>query len=259
MNEEIVLNGMVLSTGLIGEYDRRLVILTRERGKITAFARGVRRSTNQLISKCQIFVMGAFTVVPGRDTYSIRNIEVKEYFHELTFDMDKYCYGSYFCEMMSYFTREGDRAADYLNLLFVSLNALKKQLIPVRLVRCIYELKIMDVFGQGLQSHHCAICGNDKISNTLDMGSGGILCQDCVARAKNPVTISNDALYALQYINGSEFGKLYSFKVKEEVLTELETIAEGFLHMYVDKQFHSAEIIESLSASVIEQDAHCGV
>ena len=33
MKDEIVLNGIVLSSGLQGEYDRRLVILTREQGK----------------------------------------------------------------------------------------------------------------------------------------------------------------------------------------------------------------------------------
>ena len=134
MKDEIVLNGIVLSSGLQGEYDRRLVILTREQGKITAFAKGVRRPSSQLISKTQLFVMGAFTVYPGRNAYTLINVDAKEYFHELTFDMNKYCYGSYFCEMMSYFTREGDRSADYLNLLFVSLNALKKGLLPVKFV-----------------------------------------------------------------------------------------------------------------------------
>lgn len=34
MKDEIVLNGIVLSSGLQGEYDRRLVILTREQGRL---------------------------------------------------------------------------------------------------------------------------------------------------------------------------------------------------------------------------------
>ena len=108
---------------LVGEYDRRLVILTKERGRITAFARGVRKSNNQLVSKTQLFVMGEFTLYEGRDAYTLKSVEAKEYFHELTYDMEKYCYGSYFCEVMSYLTREGERSTDYLNLLFVRLRA----------------------------------------------------------------------------------------------------------------------------------------
>ena len=247
MRDEIILNGIVLTSALIGEYDRRLVILTKERGKITAFAKGVRRSTSQLISKSQIFVMGAFTLYEGREAYTLVNADVKEYFHELTFDMDKYCYGSYFCEMMAYFTREGENATDYLNLLFVSLNALKKGLIPVRLVRCVYELKLMDVFGQGLQSYACPVCGNDKLTNIFDPLSGGVLCENCAEKAKKKIVISDDVLYVLQYINAAPFGKLYNFSVSDSVLNELEKISKEFLAVYVDKKFNSAQIIESLS------------
>lgn len=246
MREEQVVTGIILYTALVGEYDKRLVILTKERGKITVFANGARRPNSTFRAASQSFVMGDFTVVYGRDAYNLVKAEVHQYFSEIAYDMEKMCYASYFCEFMSYYTREGDTCTDNLNLLYFTLKALIQGKMSCRLICSIYELRLMDIEGQGIHAYSCVKCNERELSH-FDAKAGGLICTKCADAHGITYGVSETLIYTLQYILRTPINQLYSFVLTDEALRELAAVACHFRQQYVDRKFKSLEILDTLS------------
>lgn len=216
MAEFVFVTGMVLEVSPVNDYDRRLVILTKERGKISAFCRGARRVNNKLMAATNQFAFGTFKLFEGKSSYNIADAEISYYFEELRTDMVGAFYGMYFLEIASYYTRENNDETMMLKLLFQTIRAVVKGTIDNRLIRAVYEIK--------------AIVINGDFPGVLEDGRMSETCR-----------------YTINYIVGSSIEKLYTFTLKEVVLNELIKYAEQYIAKCTDRKFKSLEMLEVLN------------
>ena len=112
MIETVTVIGMVISSMAISEYDKRLVLLTKEFGKITAFARGARKTTSQFLAGSQPMAFGEFTLYRGRNAYTVTSMKISDYFSSDMKDIDSMYMGMYFLELADYYGREGIEAGE---------------------------------------------------------------------------------------------------------------------------------------------------
>lgn len=246
MHNKLELTGIVLSSTLVGDYDKRLVILTKERGKITAFAKGARKPNSPYLGISEPFNFGTFTMLEGFDAYRLLGGEIKDYFLEVKNDIDGICYGTYFCDILEYLCVEGIGDINILNLLYMTLKALVKKNIPKKLIQRIFELKVLAFDGEAMAVFSCTNCGREKVE-AFYLPGNGLLCKECSSHMTGLSTLTESAVYTLQYILSAPVDKLYTFQVSEEVFCEIDGVVERYFKQHVTKKFNSLEILASLS------------
>ena len=215
MQEFIEVTGIILKQTPIGEYDRRICLLTKERGKISAFVRGCRKPGSRLSSATNPFSFGIFKLYDGKNAYNVAEADIQNYFEALRTDYIGAYYGMYFAEIADYYTRENNDDREMMKLLYQSLRALSVPSIPRELVRYIYEIKSIVVNGE-----FPGVPQEKKLENSTE--------------------------YALQFIVESPIEKLFTFNVSESVLGELEQLSDFYRKKIMDREFKSLEILKSL-------------
>lgn len=150
MSQSVIVMGMVLTAMPVNDYDKRITILTKERGKITAFARGSRRPSSQLLAATNPFAFGEFEVFEGRNSYNVTKANIQNYFRELVLDLDAASLAFYFAEFAEYYCQENNDEREMLKLLYQSFRALENSRYSKELVRAVFELKAITINGEGL-------------------------------------------------------------------------------------------------------------
>lgn len=193
-NKYLKVNGIIINVKDSKEYDKILTLLTKELGKINVYSFGSRRKNSKNISKTDLFIIGEFELKLVKDNYQLNYVSVKEDFRSLTTDYINLCYGSYFMELLYYFSFENIEYENHLTLIYYSLKALINNKIKKDLIRRVFELKCLHYEGIYIES------------NLL------------------PENTSDTVRYAWDYILNNEGKELFNFDLDDKYLLELDNI-----------------------------------
>lgn len=107
-----------------GESDRRLVLLTRELGRIQAIAKGARKSGSRLGPLSEPLMHAQLHLAEGRAFRFVTQIQPMESFSGLRSSYERLCAGLALAELAAHALPEASPNADALDVLLLALRAL---------------------------------------------------------------------------------------------------------------------------------------
>jgi len=192
-------SGVVLRTHKLGEADRIITLLTRERGVVRAVAKGVRKTSSRFGGRLEPFMHVDLQLAEGRSLDIITQVETLNPFaRDLGSDYPAYTAGTAMLETAERLVSEdGEPAVQQVQLLVGALKALVGRRSTPSLILDSYQLRALAVAGFAPSFDACARCGAVPDSGgshrSFHAPSGGILCPDCRvsgSAAPSPMTVA---------------------------------------------------------------------
>lgn len=171
---------VVLRTHKLGEADRIITLLTREKGKIRAVAKGVRRTRSKFGARLEPFSRVELFIAPGKNLDIITQAETLSVYGEaLALDYPRWTIGQTILETADRIASEESVPAETQYLLLVgALKSLTEKEHDGLLVLNAYLLRALSMAGYAPVLLECAVCGVSGSQPFFNVASGGALCAD---------------------------------------------------------------------------------
>ena len=235
--------GVVLRTHKLGEADRIITLLTRERGLVRAVAKGVRKTSSRFGGRLEPFMHVDLQLAEGRSLDIITQVETLNPFaRDLGNNYPAYTAGTAMLETAERLVSEdGEPEIQQVQLLVGALKALVGGRATPSLILDSYQLRALSVAGFAPSFDGCARCGDVPSSGaqhrSFHAPSGGMLCPTCRVPGSAAPAATTVALLAALLIGDWETVSLSDERSRRE--------ASGVVTAYV--AWHLERGLRSLS------------
>lgn len=241
------IQALVLRVTDYNDRDALLTLLSRNHGKMTVKARGLRRKNSPLAAPCQLLAYGEFVLFEYKGQYTVNEAYSIELFQALRRDLTKLSLGTYFAQVAELVSQEDLPNPELLSLLLNSLHGLAKLNLPEVMVKAVFELRAACLAGYTPDLFGCHVCGSQE-PDRFDLSEGQLECHGCrhlgVSGIRMPVTPS--VLDAMRYICYCDPKKLFAFQVGQDTMERLADISEAYLTTQLERGFSTLDFYKSL-------------
>ena len=243
----LTIQAIVLRVTDYNDRDALLTVLSRNHGKLTIKARGLRRKNSPLIAPCQLLAYGEFTLFEYRGMYTINEAQSIELFSPLRRDLTKLSLGTYFAQAAEVISQEDLPNPELQSLLLNCLFALSKLNVREAKVKAVFELRAACLAGYMPDLFGCHVCGNQN-PDKFDLSEGRLECTACRSMDSSGIRmpVNPTVLEAMRYICLCDPKKLLSFQIGNDNLALLSQLTEAYLTTQLERGFSTLDFYKSL-------------
>lgn len=223
----------------VGEADRFVTVLTRQKGVICAAVRGARRIKSRSGTATGLLMFSRLRLIEGRDMYIVEDAQPIEAFFGLREDIEKTALAQYFCELANALCPAEEDAESALLLLLLALRHVEKGSRPLPLIKAVVEWRLLASAGYMAAVTGCAACGNlngDSIFLPLE---GHIYCP--AHAPQSGVALSAGALTAIKHSITCPTDKCFAFSLSDGSLSAFGDAAERFMKAQLGRSFKTLD------------------
>lgn len=225
---------LVLRTFDQNESDRLVHLYTEDLGRVSAIAKGARRSRRRFPGALELFsLLEVRLVAPPRS--ALMRLEAARLYQPLeglTADVSRFALACHFVELLDRLTAEGERNPELFGFAAGLLDVLRGEQAD-RLFALLVLLKTLARLGYRPQLLACAICSAPLRNPTAAFSArhGGALCPTCAPEAG--VGVSTALLGALERGLRSPLRERSSLALDADAVLRAERLISDFFRFHV--------------------------
>lgn len=238
--------GIVLRTRSWGEADRIVTLLSPERGKFTAMAKGARRPRNRMAAGMQLFSYGELLLTTGTSLDSISQVEIKESFRDLRDNLDRMVFGAYIAELVDELVPENEPDEGLFLLVLHILHLLRCR--NPRIVAVIAVIKLLSRAGYRPHLNHCVQCNSTDNSEKVLFSSshGGPLCLACKDTDPKALLMDRKCLEWLEKLRVLDIENPIEFSLTSGILREIEQLLRQYVRQHLEIELKAEKLLDTL-------------